>query len=51
VAAAALDGQSARPADIHPESLSRLPPLARGDLDEDGQRVWDYMVGVNGTMP
>jgi len=45
------DGQSTRPADIHPESLSRLPPLARSDLDAEGQRIWDYLVGVNGTMP
>ena len=51
VTAATLDGQSARPADIHPESLSRLPPLTRGELDADGQRVWDYLAGVNGTMP
>ena len=51
VAAATLDGQSARPADIHPESLSRLPPLTRADLDADGQKVWDYLVGANGTMP
>jgi 4-carboxymuconolactone decarboxylase len=51
VATVTLGGQSARPADIHPESLSRLPPLARGDLDADGQRIWDYLVGVNGTMP
>jgi 4-carboxymuconolactone decarboxylase len=50
-AVATLDGQSAKPADIHPESLSRLPPMARGDLDAEGQRVWDYLVGVNGTMP
>jgi 4-carboxymuconolactone decarboxylase len=49
--AATLEGQSARPADIHPESLSRLPPLTRGELDAEGQRIWDYLVGVNGTMP
>ena len=48
---ATLEGQSARPADIHPESLSRLPPLTRGELDAEGQRIWDYLVGVNGTMP
>ena len=46
-----LDGQSARPADIHPESLSRLPPLTRGDLAAEDQRIWDYLTGVNGTMP
>ena len=48
---ATLEGQSARPADIHPESLSRLPPLTRGELDAEGQRIWDYLIGVNGTMP
>jgi len=46
-----IDGQSARPADIHPESLSRLPPLARGDLAPEDQPIWDFLVGVNGTMP
>jgi len=51
VATVTVDGQSARPADIHPESLSRLPPLTRADLDADGQRIWDFLVGVNGTMP
>jgi len=51
VTMATLHSQSATPADIHPESLSRLPPLARGDLDAEGQRVWDYLVGANGTMP
>jgi 4-carboxymuconolactone decarboxylase len=50
-AAATANGQPARPADIHPESLSRLPPLTRAELDADGQRIWDYLVGVNGTMP
>jgi 4-carboxymuconolactone decarboxylase len=50
-AAVLLDAQSPRPNDIHPESLSRLPPLARNDLAADDQRVWDYLVGVNGTMP
>jgi len=48
---ATLHGQSPKPADIHPESLSRLPPLLKSDLDADGQRIWDYLVGVNGTMP
>src|SRR5512132_453797 len=51
LATASLDAQAPRPNDIHPESLSRLPPLARGDLAADDQHVWDYLVGVNGTMP
>jgi 4-carboxymuconolactone decarboxylase len=37
---AALAGQSRMPADIHPESLSRVPPVQRADLDEEGKRIW-----------
>ena len=48
---AVVNGQSSLPPDIHPESLSRLPPLQRGDLDADGQRVWDVVAGPGGTMP
>ena len=51
VVVAGLHAQAPRPSDIHPESLSRLPPLVRGDLAADDQHVWDYLVGVNGTMP
>jgi len=36
------------PADIHPESLSRLPPLQRDALDDEGKRVWDYIAGPRG---
>ena len=36
------------PADIHPESLSRLPPLQRDGLDDEGKRVWDYIAGPRG---
>jgi 4-carboxymuconolactone decarboxylase len=38
------------PADIDPESLSRLPALTRDQLDAEGQRVYDYVVG-NGPRP
>ena len=31
--------------DIHPESLSRLPPVQRDALDANGQRVWDVIAG------
>lgn len=48
---AGLHGQSALSPDIHPQSLSRLPPLTRTDLDGDGQRVWDYIAGPSGAMP
>jgi 4-carboxymuconolactone decarboxylase len=47
---AVLGGQSKLPADIHPESFSRLPPLSRDSLDAEGQRVWDMIGGARG-MP
>jgi 4-carboxymuconolactone decarboxylase len=47
---AVLGGQSKLPADIHPESFSRLPPLSRDSLDAEGQRVWDMIAGARG-MP
>jgi 4-carboxymuconolactone decarboxylase len=44
-----LGAQSASlPSDIHPESLSRLPPLQRDSLDDEGKRVWDYIAGPRG---
>jgi 4-carboxymuconolactone decarboxylase len=44
-------GQNARPADIHPESLSRLPPLQRESLDAEGKRVWDALASSSsGTL-
>jgi 4-carboxymuconolactone decarboxylase len=45
-----LGAQSTLPPDIHPESLSRLPPLSRDSLDAEGQRVWDMIAGGRG-MP
>jgi 4-carboxymuconolactone decarboxylase len=48
---ALVDGQSALPPDIHPVSLTRLPPLQRADLDEEGRRIWDVVAGPGGTMP
>jgi 4-carboxymuconolactone decarboxylase len=51
VAVSALSGQSRPPADIHPESLSRLPPVQRGDLDEDGRRIWDAIAGPARPLP
>ena len=33
------------PPDVNPASLSRLPPLARADLDAEGQAVYDRIVG------
>ena len=33
------------PRDVHPESLSRLPLLSRGELDDHGQKLYDTVVG------
>jgi 4-carboxymuconolactone decarboxylase len=33
------------PRDVHPESLSRLPLLSRAELDDDGQKLYDTVVG------
>ena len=38
------------PSDIHPVSLTRLPPLSRDDLDDEGKAAWDYVVG-DGDAP
>jgi hypothetical protein len=33
------------PADVNPVSLSRLPPLGRGDLNDEGKAIYDKLVG------
>jgi alkylhydroperoxidase family enzyme len=38
------------PADIDPVSLTRLPPLARADLNDEGKAVYDRIVG-DGPAP
>ena len=38
------------PPDIHPQSLTRLAPLSRDDLDAEGKAAWDHVVG-DGTVP
>jgi 4-carboxymuconolactone decarboxylase len=43
--------QSQVPADIHPESLSRLPPVQRADLDAEGKRIWDALAGTGKAIP
>ena len=48
---ATLGGQSSLPADIHPESLSRLPPVQRADLDDEGKRIWDAIASGGRGMP
>jgi 4-carboxymuconolactone decarboxylase len=36
---------SVLPADIDPQSLSRLPVIKRDDLDADGKRIYDMLAG------
>ena len=43
-------GQTVRPADINPQTLSRLPPVQRGQLDDEGKRIWDSLTS-GGTVP
>ncbi len=50
VSVAVLGGQSGLAPDIHPESLSRVPPVQRDSLDAEGKRVWDIVDGGRG-MP
>ncbi len=33
------------PDDVHPESLSRVPLVQREEMDEDGKRVYDTLMG------
>ena len=44
------DGDRALPADVNPESLSRLPALTRDELDAEGRAAWDLVVG-DGPRP
>jgi len=44
------DAGASLPPDIDPESLSRLPALTRDQLDDEGKRVWDLVVG-DGPRP
>ena len=46
----ALGGQSQLPPDIHPESLSRLPPVQRADLDDEGKRIYDALAGTGKVL-
>ena len=47
---AGAHSQSALPPDIHPESLSRLPPVQRAGLDADGQRIYDALAGTGKVL-
>ena len=44
-ASAQAESASLLPSDVHPESLTRLPPLTRNDLDAEGKAVYDIIVG------
>lgn len=50
VAHAQSAGDRALPADVNPESLSRLPALTRGELDAEGEAAWDLVIG-DGPRP
>jgi 4-carboxymuconolactone decarboxylase len=43
--------QAKLPADINPTSYTRLPPLDRAALDDEGKKVWDYVGGARGMPP
>ena len=51
VSAAVLRGQLQVPADIHSESLSRVPLVQRSALNDEGKRIWDSVAGAGRTMP
>ena len=42
--------QTGHPADINPDTLSRLPPVERSQLDDEGKRIWDAITN-GGTVP
>lgn len=44
--AAQLRDGATLPSDVNAVSLSRLPPLRRADLDEEGKAVYDRIVGT-----
>ncbi len=39
------------PADIDPQSLSRLPPVKRSDMKAEDQAIYDKVAGLNRTTP
>jgi hypothetical protein len=53
LASAAVAQQNASPAlppDVNPVTLTRLPQLTRADLDDEGQAIYDKIVG-DGPVP
>lgn len=43
--------QESLPPDVRPDTLSRLTPVTRGDLDDYGREVWDRVLGRDNTGP
>jgi 4-carboxymuconolactone decarboxylase len=43
--------QGTLPPDINPTSFTRLPPLDRAALDDEGKRIWDHVGGARGMPP
>jgi 4-carboxymuconolactone decarboxylase len=39
------------PADIDSQSLSRVPPVKRSDMNAEGQAIYDKVAGANRTAP
>jgi len=51
VSATLLSGQSKLPPDIDATSFSRLAPVDRAALDDDGKKVWDYIANGRALPP
>ncbi len=54
LAATALSAQTARaplPADIDPQSYSRLPLIPKDSLDAEGKRIFEVINGKEGNTP
>ena len=49
--AAAADTNRGLPRDIDTESLARLPMIHKHDLDADGQRVFEFIMGKDTDTP
>ena len=49
--ALAADAARVLPPDIDPESLSRLPIIHKYELDADGQRVFEFIMGRDADTP
>lgn len=46
-----VHAQDSLPPDVRADTLSRLTPVTRGDLDEYGKSVWDRVLGRDNTGP